>query len=386
VLVTDSSGNVTAATAYQTVDAAGSAVTQRSVLNFNAAFGVADNSGSARTDVSLVVPGSGQVAVSDGTKLVGASGFTFDPVTGAFTATTGTGGALINTNDAQIIWGTGAGAMFLDSDPSITSASGATLDAVKILGAATVTGTTHITTATGFNAVRFVSPTFTSNANIDVSATVAIDNAPIINSGTGTITTPLAFWVQNGVTRLDGTLQANGLVNLGGSGVGVNGVSVASNVAFVVGATTTGTRDHVQFFLGGNPGSNGSDAYFEVFGDTTSLTGVTAGGVRATFQVDSIHYTGTGSPSITEAATVYIPGAPTLTGITAPTYALHVAAGATRLQGDVRLNNTTTDVLAFFGVTGVSQQTVTGSKGGNAALASLLNALGSMGLILDGST
>ena len=334
------------------------------------------------------LPPSGQILVSNGTTVVptGASGFTFDPVSGAFTATTGTGGALINTNDAQIIWGTGAGAMFLDSDPAIASATSATLDAVKILGAAVVSGSTHITTASGFNAVRFVSPTFTSNANIDISATVVIDNAPIINSGSGVITTPLAFWVQAGVARLDGKLQANGLVNLGGNGVGVNGVTVSSNMAFVVGATTNGVRDHVQFFLGGNAGSNGSDAYFEVFGIGTSLAGVTAGGVRATFQVDSISYTGNGSTSITEATTVYIPGAPALSGFSGATYALHVAAGATRLQGDVRLQSSTTDVMGFFGVTGVSQQTVSGSRAGNAALASLINALGSMGLILDGST
>jgi hypothetical protein len=42
--------------------------------------------------------------------------------------------------------------------------------------------------------------------------------------------------------------------------------------------------------------------------------------------------------------------------------------------------------FGFFGSSGTSQQTVTGSRGGNAALASLLTALAITGLIVDGTT
>jgi hypothetical protein len=42
--------------------------------------------------------------------------------------------------------------------------------------------------------------------------------------------------------------------------------------------------------------------------------------------------------------------------------------------------------FGFFGSSGTSQQTVTGSKGGNAALASLITALANTGLIVDGTT
>lgn len=42
--------------------------------------------------------------------------------------------------------------------------------------------------------------------------------------------------------------------------------------------------------------------------------------------------------------------------------------------------------MGFFGSTGTSKPTVTGSRGGNAALASLLTALASLGLITDSST
>ena len=46
------------------------------------------------------------------------------------------------------------------------------------------------------------------------------------------------------------------------------------------------------------------------------------------------------------------------------------------------------DLLGFYNVSGVGapQQTVTGSRGGNAALASLLTALAAYGLIIDSST
>ncbi len=39
-----------------------------------------------------------------------------------------------------------------------------------------------------------------------------------------------------------------------------------------------------------------------------------------------------------------------------------------------------------FGVTGISPQTVTGSRGGNAALTSLLTALANLGLIVNNTT
>ena len=45
-----------------------------------------------------------------------------------------------------------------------------------------------------------------------------------------------------------------------------------------------------------------------------------------------------------------------------------------------------TGAFGFYGSTGTSQQTVTGSRGGNAALASLITALANTGLIIDGTT
>jgi hypothetical protein len=69
-----------------------------------------------------------------------------------------------------------------------------------------------------------------------------------------------------------------------------------------------------------------------------------------------------------------------------------LAAGSGGPQATILVNGSGVNIssnsnpLGFFGVTAVSRPTVTGSRGGNAALASLLTALNSLGLILDSST
>jgi|ERR1035437_39408 hypothetical protein len=69
-----------------------------------------------------------------------------------------------------------------------------------------------------------------------------------------------------------------------------------------------------------------------------------------------------------------------------------VSGGATTINGPLLANgpvilarNNGTDGIGFFGVSGSLKQTVTGSRGGNAALAALLTALANHGLIVDGS-
>lgn len=54
--------------------------------------------------------------------------------------------------------------------------------------------------------------------------------------------------------------------------------------------------------------------------------------------------------------------------------------------GDIRLMNSSTDKIGFHGSTPVAKQTVSGSRGGNAALASLLTALANLGLITNSTT
>jgi hypothetical protein len=74
---------------------------------------------------------------------------------------------------------------------------------------------------------------------------------------------------------------------------------------------------------------------------------VTAG-IYATERIENLTYTGVSSPTITEAASLYIVGAPTLTSVSTVDsvgkYALFSASGANRMVGSV-----TADTLATFG-------------------------------------
>ena len=68
----------------------------------------------------------------------------------------------------------------------------------------TISGSTNITTATGFNFAEFGIPTF-SNASIAVTAgaTVYIAGAPAVTGGM-TLTTPYSLWTDAGLNRFDG--------------------------------------------------------------------------------------------------------------------------------------------------------------------------------------
>lgn len=54
--------------------------------------------------------------------------------------------------------------------------------------------------------------------------------------------------------------------------------------------------------------------------------------------------------------------------------------------GDIALMASSSDKIGFHGAAPVARQTVTGSRGGNAALASLLTKLANLGLIIDSTT
>jgi hypothetical protein len=84
---------------------------------------------------------------------------------------------------------------------------------------------------------------------------------------------------------------------------------------------------------------------------------------------------------------VTILGAPiAASGVTISTgYALWVQGGITEFSGPAILNGNGT-TLGFFGSIGTTKQTPSGSRGGNAALASLLTALAGYGLITDGTS
>ena len=61
-------------------------------------------------------------------------------------------------------------------------------------------------------------------------------------------------------------------------------------------------------------------------------------------------------------------------------------SGALTVNGNTRLGDTAADTIGFYSTAGAAQQTVTGSRGGNAALADLLTKLANLGLIVDSTT
>ena len=85
---------------------------------------------------------------------------------------------------------------------------------------------------------------------------------------------------------------------------------------------------------------------------------------------------------------------PTSTGTITTNYGLFIASqlgGSTDYAiytqaGDVRLMASSSDKLGFHGSAPVAKQTVTGSRGGNAALTSLLSKLATLGIITNSST
>ncbi|MBI3305235.1 hypothetical protein HYZ80_02865, partial [Candidatus Parcubacteria bacterium] len=100
---------------------------------------------------------------------------------------------------------------------SIASAAGATLDDLSITAATTtVTGTTQVTNAKGFNKVSIYKPTITDSSavTIDNAATLYIEAAPLA-AGSVTITSPYAIWVAAGNVNFAGTGNTLGTITSG---------------------------------------------------------------------------------------------------------------------------------------------------------------------------
>ena len=103
---------------------------------------------------------------------------------------------------------TGAGIVSLLGSNTVASAAGATWSGIQLRAAtATITGSTNITTATGFNYFNVAQPTLSAASALTVtnSATIYIANAPAGGgAGPATITNPYSIWVDAGISRFDG--------------------------------------------------------------------------------------------------------------------------------------------------------------------------------------
>lgn len=133
---------------------------------------------------------------------------------------------------------------------TVASGASAVLNADSVLATTiTVSGSTNITTATGFNFQNIAAPTITSVSAITItnSATVAIQNAPTAG-GSITITNAYALWVVAGGVRIGGSLTIDGGNNIILSATTGTKIGTATtqklafwNVTPVIQPATTGT-------------------------------------------------------------------------------------------------------------------------------------------------
>lgn len=148
---------------------------------------------------------------------------------------------------------------------------------------------------------------------------------------------------------------------------------------------------------------------YETINGGTFTMGAAIGhvGVYSSFVVNSgatvglrrghAYFDATGTGTLTEQIVLDIPNltfAGTNTGIrsamnTPGTFISHTGTAAARFGGEVEIDgalNHDGSTAGFFGSAPVAQQDVTGSRSGNAALASLLTALENLGIVTDSTT
>jgi len=127
-----------------------------------------------------------------------------------YNGTSITSGSNFVYSSSQVGLGTATpqGLMTVYGASTVASAASATLDYVSLPAATTtITGTTGITNAKGFNAVSLYKPTYTDSSAVTVTnaATLYIDNAPA-TAGSVTITNPLALDVNAGSSYFGGNV------------------------------------------------------------------------------------------------------------------------------------------------------------------------------------
>lgn len=213
------------------------------------------------TSGNVVVPSAGGCGTGGGGGITAVNG-----TTGQINTSTASGVVTISlppTITQSETFSALAGTIFtsqLQSSPTstIASAAGATLDDVNVTAqTTTVTGTTGITTAKGFNKVSIYQPTFSDSSAVTISnaATLYVDGAPLAG-GSVSISNPYAIKVGSGNVSFPGTGNILGTITsgtwngnqiglaYGGTGANLSATGGTNQVlqqATVGGAVTVGT-------------------------------------------------------------------------------------------------------------------------------------------------
>ena len=171
---------------------------------------------------------------------------------------------------------------------NVASAASAKLDYVSLPAATTtITGTTDITTAKGFNAASLYQPTYTNSSSVTITnaATLYVDNAPAA-AGSATITHPWAISVGAGNVSFPGTGNALGTITSGTwNGTAINlssyasGTLQAAQFPALTGDVTTssGSLATTVEAIQGNTVSGTTGTDFVVFSASPTLTGTVTG-------------------------------------------------------------------------------------------------------------
>jgi len=177
----------------------------------------------ASADISVVnvkaatvtLTGTTQVTTAQGSVTVGiitltdASAETVDSYASLYVAGQPVAGGSVTLTDAYAV-NIAAGRVLMTPTRTVASATSANLSGLHVASSTlTVTGTTQITTATGFVRIGQVTVTDSMAVTIDTLASLYILGAPIA-AGSVTLTAGYAIWVDAGNVRFDGNLTVSG--------------------------------------------------------------------------------------------------------------------------------------------------------------------------------
>lgn len=272
---------------------------------------------------------------------------------GACTQGGGSGSAFITSVTSQ--FSVTAGELALETNPLVVAA---------LVSDTVVEATTSL---------QFVSGVHTT-ADLQVS-TYADGTAPQLQQVDGDGSMRITSEADFAVTAADDvSIQAQGDAALNSLGTGAvtlgtsNGNIVANaqgDIGLIASGNCNVTADNLE--VTGSLGVAGAEVDIDTSGVNGVNFNVIGGGdfaVTVTSGGDINLQTGSGGSATFQAADL-------------------VQINALALNGEIRLQSVE---LGFYSVTPVVRQTITGSRGGNAALASLLTALALVGLIIDSTT